>query len=70
MEGFVAALLRKEGDKDIKLGEPLFILVEDEKDVAKFADFTIDQIGAAPAAPASAAAAPVATPPGKIFKNL
>ena len=69
MEGFVAALLRKEGDKDIKLGEPLFILVEDEKDVAKFADFTIDKIGAAPAVPPPAAATPVATPQGKILKK-
>ena len=67
MEGFVAALLRKEGDKDIKLGEPLFILVEDEKDVAKFADFTIDKIGAA--APAPATPTPAApTPQGMILK--
>ena len=41
MEGFVAKILRKEGDKDIKLGEPLFILVEEKADVAKFPDFTL-----------------------------
>ena len=70
MEGFVAKLLRNEGDKDIKLGEPLLILVEEASMVEKFSDFTIDAIAAAPAAPtgipppqaAAAAPAPVAAP--------
>jgi pyruvate dehydrogenase E2 component (dihydrolipoamide acetyltransferase) len=64
IEGYVAKIFRAEGDKDIKLGEPLFIVVEEKEDVAKFADFTIADAsgaGAAPAAaPAAAAAAPVA----------
>jgi len=60
IEGYVAKILRAEGDKDIKLGEPLFVVVEEKEDVAKFADFTIaDASGAAPAA---AAAAPAAAP--------
>lgn len=65
IEGYVAKIFRAEGDKDIKLGEPLFIVVEEKEDVAKFADFTIADAsgaGASPvaAAPAAAAAAPVA----------
>jgi len=70
IEGYVAAILYEAGAKDIKLGEPLFVIVEEESDVAKFADFNLASIGAAPAAaavapgqaaPAAAAAAPVAT---------
>ena len=66
IEGFVAKILRAEGDKDIKLGEPLFVIVEEKEDVAKFADFTIADAsgaGAAPAAAAPAAAAPAAAAP-------
>lgn len=67
IEGYVAAILYEEGAKDIKLGEPLFIIVEEESDVAKFKDFTLASIsagGAPAAAPVAAAAAPaaVATP--------
>merc|ERR1712235_180646 len=56
----------------IKLGEPLFIVVEEESDVPKFKDFTLASVSAggapaaAPAAPAAApaaAAAPVAAAP-------
>jgi len=70
IEGYVAAILYEAGAKDIKLGEPLFVIVEEESDVAKFADFNLASIGAAPAAaavapgqaaPAAAAATPVAT---------
>jgi len=65
IEGYVAKIFRAEGDKDIKLGEPLFIVVEEKEDVAKFADFTIADAsgaGASPVAdaPAAAAATPVA----------
>ena len=70
IEGYVAAILYEAGAKDIKLGEPLFVIVEEKSDVVKFADFNLASIGAAPAAaavapgqaaPAAAAAAPVAT---------
>ena len=62
IEGFVAAILYPEGTKDIKLGEPLFVIVEDEADVAKFADFNLSSVGQAQAAPAAvpAQAAPAA----------
>merc|ERR1712227_386326 len=62
IEGYVAAILYEEGAKDIKLGEPLFIVVEEESDVPKFKDFTLASVsaGGAPAAPAAAAAAPAA----------
>ena len=60
IEGFVAAILYPEGTKDIKLGEPLFVIVEDEADVAKFADFNLSSVGQAQAAPAAAAPAQAA----------
>ena len=60
IEGYVAKILRAEGDKDIKLGEPLFVVVEEKEDVAKFADFTIADASGAGAAPAAAVAAPAA----------
>ena len=60
IEGYVAKIFRAEGDKDIKLGEPLFIVVEEKEDVAKFADFTIADASGAGAGPAAAAAAPAA----------
>merc|ERR1712227_492578 len=65
IEGYVAAILYEEGAKDIKLGEPLFIVVEEESDVPKFKDFTLASVsagGAPAAAPAAAAAAAVAVP--------
>merc|ERR1711962_1158481 len=66
IEGYVAAILYEEGAKDIKLGEPLFIIVEEESDVPKFKDFTLASISAggapaaAPTAPAAEQAAPAA----------
>ena len=56
-EGFVAALLYPEGAKDVELGKVVAILVEDEADVAAFADYDPEAASAAPAAPASAPAA-------------
>ena len=52
-EGFVAALLYPEGAKDVPLGEIVAILVDDEADVAAFADYTAES----EAAPAQAAPA-------------
>merc|ERR1719394_2102313 len=63
IEGYVAAILYEEGAKDIKLGEPLFIVVEEESDVPKFKDFTLASVssgGAPAAAPVAAAATPAA----------
>lgn len=54
-EGYVAKILVNEGDKDIPVGKPIAIFVEEEEDVAAFKDFTLDDVaGAAPAAPAAA----------------
>jgi pyruvate dehydrogenase E2 component (dihydrolipoamide acetyltransferase) len=39
-EGYVAALLFEEGAQDVPLGEIVAIIVEDEADVAAFADYT------------------------------
>lgn len=64
-EGYVAKLLYPEGTKDIPLGKPLAIIVEDEDDIAAFADY-VPQEGAATSAPPKEAPAatpePVATP--------
>jgi pyruvate dehydrogenase E2 component (dihydrolipoamide acetyltransferase) len=38
-EGFIARILYPDGAKDVLLGEALAILVDDEKDIAAFADW-------------------------------
>ena len=64
-EGFVAKLLFPEGQKDVPLGVPMAIIVDNKDDVAKFKDYKPTAAGAAapvaaPAAPAKKeAAAPV-----------
>lgn len=45
------------GSKDVPLGKVLAILVEEEEDIAAFADYVAEET-AAPAAPTPAAAAP------------
>jgi pyruvate dehydrogenase E2 component (dihydrolipoamide acetyltransferase) len=67
-EGFIAKLLYPEGAKDIPLGSAMAIVVDNEEDIAKFADYTAEAGPAATPAPAKAvgaeptpaAAAPVA----------
>ena len=56
-EGFVAAVLVKEGDQDVKVGSVVFIVVDDAKDVPAFKDYTAAAAAPAPATPAAAAAA-------------
>ncbi|ORY77687.1 dihydrolipoamide S-acetyltransferase E2 [Protomyces lactucae-debilis] len=46
-EGFIAKLLQDSGAKDVKVGSPIAILVENEDDVAAFKDFTIEDAGGA-----------------------
>jgi len=60
-EGYIAKILYADGAKDIALGECIAILVEEEADVAAFANYTGE---AAPvqAAPAQAAPAKAAAP--------
>ena len=55
-EGYVAKLLFSEGEKDVPLGTAIAILVEEEGDVAAFADYTGGE-----AASTTASAAPVET---------
>lgn len=60
-DGFVAKILVPEGSKDVAVGTPVAIVVEDESDIAAFADY---QAGTSAAAPAAAAAtAPAASAP-------
>jgi len=42
-------LLYQAGTKDIPLGKVLAIVVDDEEDIAAFADYKADEGGAAPA---------------------
>jgi pyruvate dehydrogenase E2 component (dihydrolipoamide acetyltransferase) len=72
-EGYIAALLHKDGTQDIAVGTPIAVVVSKASDVAAFANFTLaDALGqsggaaaakpaAAPAAPAGAAPAPAKT---------
>ncbi|KAI8641055.1 pyruvate dehydrogenase complex dihydrolipoamide acetyltransferase [Parasitella parasitica] len=55
-EGFVAKILVSEGDKDITVGKPIAIFVDDESDVEAFKDFTLED-----ASPSAASAAPDAS---------
>jgi pyruvate dehydrogenase E2 component (dihydrolipoamide acetyltransferase) len=50
------------GSKDVPLGKVLAILVEEEEDIAAFADYVAEE-SAAPAAPTPAAATPAAATP-------
>lgn len=60
-EGFLAKILVEAGAKDVPVGKPIGVYVEEEGDVAAFADFSIEDAGAAPAAaPAAKEEAPAA----------
>lgn len=64
-DGFIAALLKPDGAKDIPVGEAVAIIVEEASDIAAFANYSSSD-AAAPAgagAPAPAAAAPAAAQP-------
>lgn len=52
-EGYIAKILYGDGAKDIELGLPLAILVDDEEDIAAFADWAPGS-GSAPAQAAPA----------------
>merc|ERR1719376_1432288 len=74
-EGYLAKIFIEAGTRDIPIGKLLCIIVEEQEDVAKFADFDASSVSseaAAPAPPAPAAApvqrsAPVAG--GKVFAS-
>ncbi|KAJ2865855.1 pyruvate dehydrogenase complex dihydrolipoamide acetyltransferase component (E2) [Coemansia aciculifera] len=54
-EGYLARILAPTGTKDLKIDSPVAIIVENEADVAAFADFSLDQAGST-APPAAATA--------------
>jgi len=62
-EGYVAKILQGDGAQNIKVGEPVFVLVEDPSQVEAFKDFTVASANAAPVEAAPAAAVPAATTP-------
>ncbi|KAF6263088.1 2-oxoacid dehydrogenases acyltransferase-domain-containing protein [Scenedesmus sp. NREL 46B-D3] len=71
-EGFVAKILAPAGSKDIKVGQVVAIIVENEADIPAFASYSPGGAAAAPAAAAPAAAgeaAPAAAAP-KVQANF
>jgi hypothetical protein len=73
-DGFIAKILREGSSAvDIAIGTPICVVVEDEEDVAAFADFTLEE-EAAPAAAATsepaAAAAPAAVAPAPAGRQV
>jgi len=58
-DGVVARILVGEGARDVPVGRPVAVMVDDAADVAAFADYAVAEEGGA-AAPAAAAAAPAA----------
>ncbi|RLV91192.1 Dihydrolipoyllysine-residue acetyltransferase [Spathaspora sp. JA1] len=63
-EGFLAKILMDAGSKDVPVGKPIAVYVEEAEDVAKFEGFTLADVagGAAPAAtPVAEKAAPAET---------
>lgn len=61
-EGYLAKILIAAGSKDVPIGRPVCIIVEDEASVAAFKDYKADS-APAPAAPKPVAAAPAPPPP-------
>jgi len=57
-DGYIAKILMDAGSDDIKVGVPIMITVEEEEDIAAFADFVLEE----PAAPPAAAPEPIAEP--------
>ncbi|KAI9142599.1 2-oxoacid dehydrogenases acyltransferase-domain-containing protein [Paraphysoderma sedebokerense] len=62
-EGFLAKILVQSGEKDVPVGRPIAVMVDDAADVEKFADFTPDAKPTAPkaAAPSPSTQAPAST---------
>eukprot|EP00775_Hariotina_reticulata_P012800 gene12800-12928_t len=64
-EGFIAAILLPGGIKDVAVGTPAAVIVEDEGEVAAFKGFTAADAAGAPA-PKPAASAPPPPPPAAV----
>lgn len=54
-DGYVARILQRAGAKDIPVGTPVLILVEDEEHIGAFKDYQPDSSGASSEQPAAAA---------------
>ena len=50
-EGYVAALLYPEGARDVELGKVVAIIVEEQSDIAAFANYSGDSEATPAAAP-------------------
>ena len=63
-EGVIAKILVQAGSGEVKVGQPILVLVEDAKDVGAFANFTPDasSSSSSSSAPPSPAPAPSAAP--------
>lgn len=59
-DGYLAKILLEGGAKDIAVGTPIAVYVEDQADVPAFESFTAEDAGAAPAAAPAQAEAPAA----------
>ncbi|KAJ2065213.1 pyruvate dehydrogenase complex dihydrolipoamide acetyltransferase component (E2) [Coemansia sp. S146] len=57
-EGYLAKILAPTGTKDLAIDSPVAIIVENEADVAAFADFSLDQAGSSTPSAAAAASSP------------
>ena len=68
-DGFIARILVKEGEKDISVGTPLLVMVEDEGSVAAFSDYTASGSASAAtksvASPEESSAASESSEPGE-----
>jgi pyruvate dehydrogenase E2 component (dihydrolipoamide acetyltransferase) len=61
-DGFLAKILKEGANAvDLAIGEPICVIVEDEADVAAFADYFLEASAAAPPAASEAAPAAAAT---------
>jgi len=62
-EGYIAKLLVPAGKNQITVGSPVAIIVNNEKDIAAFADYTAESAAPSPAPAASSAPAPSSSAP-------
>ena len=75
-EGVIARILLGDGARDVPVGTPVAVVVDDAADVAAFASYEGGEVAAAPAAPAAAAppaakaAAPASSWPPHIVMGL
>lgn len=62
-EGYLAKILIAGGSKDVPIGVPVCIIVEDEASIAAFKDYKVGAAAPAPAAAAPAPSTPAPPPP-------